>query len=87
MDICDCRDDDWASIVSLRIQGAISDLHAADARYHVTCRCSFTGSRAVATAAHSQTTFESVDAAFISLIQRSTHRPLKKLYTPKPVPP
>ena len=69
LDICDCRDDDWASTVRLRIQGAISDLHAADARYHVTCRCSFTGSRAVATAAHSKTTSESDDAAFNSLIQ------------------
>jgi len=40
-DICDCRDDDWLSTVRLRNQGAISDLHAADARYHVTCQCSF----------------------------------------------
>lgn len=69
LDICDCRDDEWASTVRLRIQGAISDLHAADARYHVACRCSFTGSRAVATAACSKTTSESVDAAFNSLIQ------------------
>ena len=65
LDICDCRDDDCASTVRLRI----SDLHAADARYHVTCRYSFTGLRAVETAPHSKTTSKSVDAAFNSLIQ------------------
>ena len=69
LDICDCIDDDCTSTVRLHIQGTISELHAADARYHVTCWCSYTGSRAVATAAHFQTTLESVYAAFNCLIQ------------------
>ena len=35
------RNDQWANHVKIRIQGAVSDLHAADARYHEDCKSSF----------------------------------------------
>ncbi len=40
---CDTRGphDEWASKVRIRVQGAISDLHAADACYHVDCKRDF----------------------------------------------
>ncbi|KAG0724833.1 hypothetical protein GWK47_039789 [Chionoecetes opilio] len=38
---CDERNDDWAAQVRIRVSGDISDLHAADARYHVACRTNF----------------------------------------------
>ena len=37
LDSCDHRNDKWANEVRLRIQGAVSDLHAADAKYHRDC--------------------------------------------------
>ena len=36
---CDERNDEWASQVRVRVCGAVSDLHAADARYHKSCLC------------------------------------------------
>ena len=47
LDTCEKRDDDVANKVRVRIQGAISDLHAADARYHKDCKDSFMGPRNV----------------------------------------
>lgn len=47
---CDERNDKWASEVRLRVAGAVSDLHAADARYHVDCRTRFTSQRSVSAA-------------------------------------
>ncbi len=41
LDKCEERNDEWASQVRVRICGAVSDLHAADARYHKSCRVSF----------------------------------------------
>ena len=41
LDRCVERNDEWSHQVQVRIGGAISDLHAADARYHVDCRTHF----------------------------------------------
>ena len=41
LDVCAARNDDWSNDVERRIRGAVSDLHAADARYHVDCRNKF----------------------------------------------
>ena len=41
LEMCDEREDEWATSVRIRVQGAISDLHAADARYHVQCKAKF----------------------------------------------
>ena len=41
LDKCDERNDKWASQVRVRVRGAVSDLHAADARDHKGCHVSF----------------------------------------------
>ena len=38
---CDQRGDEWAHQIRLRIQRAVSDLHAADAQYHKECMAKF----------------------------------------------
>ena len=38
---CKVRNDELADRVTIRIQGAVWDLHAAEARYHVDCRQRF----------------------------------------------
>ena len=47
---CSLRNINWADQVRLRVQGAISDLHAEDARYHVNCKSSFMSPKNVNTA-------------------------------------
>ena len=47
---CDERNDYWAAQVRIRVSGAISDLHAADARYHVACRNNFMSTRSTSAA-------------------------------------
>lgn len=42
---CDGRNDEWANEVRLRIQGAVSDLHAVEARYHRACMSRFLSNR------------------------------------------
>lgn len=69
LDVCDLRGDEWASAVKTRIHGVISDLHAADARYHVSCRCKFMGKRAVTTSARSSTSTSEEDDALLRLIE------------------
>ena len=39
--VCAQRNDRTADVVRTRVQGAVSDLHAADARYHIDCRAMF----------------------------------------------
>ena len=61
---CHDRNDQWAEDVKLRVLSAVSDLHAADARYHRDCRPSFMGPK-------SMKAFESKphkDQAFCKLI-------------------
>ena len=41
------RYDDWGQQVRLRIEGTVSDLHAADTQYHKDCMSSFRGPRTV----------------------------------------
>ena len=42
---CDERNDEWASQVRVGVCGAVSDLHAADARYHKSCCAIFMSPR------------------------------------------
>ena len=42
--VCDQRKDNVAEQVRFRVEGALSDLHAADACYHVGCMASFMSS-------------------------------------------
>lgn len=47
IDVCARRNDDRAEQVHIRLQGAISDLHAADAIYHRECHAFFMAPRSV----------------------------------------
>ncbi len=51
-----------AGLVKTRIQGALSDLHAADARYHENCKSSFMAPRSVNAAANSANVKEKNEA-------------------------
>ncbi len=68
LNVCDLRNDEWASRVKIRIQGAVSDLHAADARYHEDCKSSFMAPRSVRAAASSTKPKETEDKALQSTI-------------------
>ena len=48
--VCSERNDAMAGEVRTRVEGALSDLHAADARYHVNCMTCFMAPRSVAAA-------------------------------------
>ena len=41
------RNDEWAGQVRVHVDGPISDLHAADGRYHVYCMFKFMNKRVV----------------------------------------
>lgn len=59
---CQSRDDNWAREVEIRIMGAVSDLHAADARYHDDCRKTFMSPRSITYA--SKEPPRAIDTAF-----------------------
>ena len=73
----DSRHDEVSEIVKLRTLGVVSNLHAADARYHDECRKRFMAGRSVSSAArHSKLTHE-VEAAISvtsSLLKEDTSR-------------
>ena len=41
LDVCNIRKDAISNQIEVRLQGALSDLHAADARYHEDCKSKF----------------------------------------------
>ena len=47
MSVCNQRKDKWADEIRVRISSAVSDLHAADARYHDDCRKLFMSQRSI----------------------------------------
>lgn len=63
LQVCRDRNDQWAKDVELRVLGAVSDLHAADARYHRDCRPSFMGPKSLKTESKPQK-----DPAFSRLV-------------------
>lgn len=67
IDACNARQDDTALQVQMRILSAVSDLHAADARYHDVCRKSFMSVRSVTAASRSMAN-EYIDRALDSTI-------------------
>ena len=81
LEICDQRGDQLAAEVRVRISGAISDLHAADAQYHYDCYIAFIGKRNVAAAAAASTSKEReidpFDFAFKSVIDTLQNDPAK----------
>ncbi|KAG0720297.1 hypothetical protein GWK47_048802 [Chionoecetes opilio] len=67
LEACHKRNDRWSREVMVRLQGAMSDLHAADARYHADCRCWFLSPKSVAQAKETKPD-DKLDPAFQSLI-------------------
>jgi len=70
---CITRKDAWSEEVSVRVEGALSDLHAADARYHYDCRVRFLGPKTIQQAASASTFVSSdnsqeIDVAFKTLV-------------------
>ena len=43
--VCERRGDEQAEIIQVHLEGAGADLHATDARYHITCYQTFTSER------------------------------------------
>lgn len=62
LEACESRNDDWAKQVEVRLLGAVSDLHAADARYHDDCRKIFMNPRSVEYASREHS--DKIDHAF-----------------------
>jgi len=58
------NNDTIVSQVRLRVEGALSDLHAADARYHVNCMTCFMSPKSISAAKNSTNVDEPVDLAF-----------------------
>ena len=54
LDVCNARQDEIGRTVKMRVLAAVSDLHAADARYHDDCRKTFMSPRSVASASRPQ---------------------------------
>ena len=54
--VCQTRGDKWAEEIRVPVHGAVSDLHAADARYHDDCKLNFMSPQKVRQAATSATT-------------------------------
>ena len=69
LEACDVRKDEWAARVRVWVEGAVSDLHAADARYHVDCRATFMSSNSLVSASKSTPLAEEKDAALKSLTE------------------
>ena len=63
------RNDEHADGVRTRVQGAVSDLHAADTRYHVDCKAKFMSVRNIQYSSSASTSADTnYDEAFLVLI-------------------
>ena len=69
LDTCDKRKDEIASQVRACVEGAVTDLHAADARHRTSCMSSFMSPRSVSAASNSSQVKEDVDQAFQDLLE------------------
>ena len=77
--ICERRGDEQAEIVRVRLEGADLDLHAADARYHVTCYQTFTSERNIKAATRRSATSNALASdvaaeAVVSAVRADTDR-------------
>lgn len=68
LDSCELRNDNAGEEVRLRIEGTVSDLHAADVQYHKDCMDQFRGKRNI-TCTTSKDTESHADHAFSSLVE------------------
>ena len=67
--VCDQRKDNVTEQVRFRVEGALSDLHAADARYHVDCMTNFMSPNSIAAAENASTVNVNEDPAFDSVTE------------------
>ena len=68
LEACIQRNDDIANQVRVRVEGALSDLHAVDARYHVNCMASFMSPKFISAAKNASKEDENTDPAFDEVI-------------------
>lgn len=66
--VCGKRNDEIANQVRVRVEGAISDLHAADARYHVDCMTTFMSPKSINAAQNASKEVDETDLAFNQVI-------------------
>ena len=67
--VCDQRKDNVAEQVRFRVEGALSDLHAADACYHVDCMAIFMSPNSIAAAQNASKVNVNEDPAFDSVTE------------------
>ena len=67
---CGKRNDEVANQVRIRIQGAISDLHASNGRYHDKCKNNCMAPRSIASASRKDADENPNDTAFSNLTSR-----------------
>lgn len=68
IEACKKRSDNWVAEVRLRLDGAVSEIHAADARYHVDCKSKILSPKSVASATKSVSNNEDSDEALDNLL-------------------
>lgn len=80
---CAVRNDEWGNEVRIRLEGAL-DLHAADARYHRDCMCSFMAMRNIQSTGRQQetdVTDPGLDAVFQFMLEnKNSHWNTVELY-------
>ena len=76
--ICLSRKDKWGKEVEVRLAGAVSDLDAADTRYHDNCRQKFIGKRNVECSL--KESIEQVDHAFDAIFSEMKSDKLHNAY-------
>ncbi len=67
--VCDQRKEHVADQVRFRVEGALSDIHAADARYYVDCKTSFMSANSIAAAQNTSRVHVNEDPAFNSVTE------------------
>lgn len=68
LEACTQRNDDIANQVRVRVEGALSNLHAADARYDVNFMASFMSPKSISAAKNASKEDENTDHAFDEVI-------------------
>ena len=79
LEVCDRRDDILADTVRIRLQGATSDLHAADGRYHKNCYSDFVSERSIK-AAHNKYDQISSDKEPFNFVIRSIRNEPERIW-------
>jgi len=79
LDVCNARQDDIGQTVKMRVLSVVSDLHAADARYHDDCRKRFMVSRSVGAASRAKEADELEEAVSATVQQSAISKVEKRL--------